>query len=174
VNLLEEEEEEIFPSEVEDTTEAAADEEVDTATLRKKSAEKEYKFHPHGSGKNITSFSQTLNEIVLSIQKSWDGGKDVADTLEAREKIDMKKERPQREQSMESDAKMNALEQESLDMAYKEEYKRYLGRTDLYEKNLPKALALIMKNYCTIQMVIRLKEIGDYESGVMCVDTEDT
>ena len=86
----------------------------------------------------------------------------------------MKKERPQREQSMESDAKMNALEQESLDMAYKEEYKRYLGRTDLYEKNLPKALALIMKNYCTIQMVIRLKEIGDYESGVMCVDTEDT
>jgi len=135
-------------------------------TPKKKSAEKEYKFHPHGSGRNIASFYQTLNEIILSIQKSWDGGKDVADTLEAREKIDMKKERPQREQSMESDAKMNAFEQESLDMAYKEEYKRYLGRTDLYEKNLPKTFALIMKNYCTTQMVIRLKEIGDYESRV--------
>ena len=135
-------------------------------TPKKKSAEKEYKFHPHGSGKNIASFSQTLNEIILSIQKSWDGGKDMADTLEAREKIDMKKERPQREQSMESDEEMNAFEQESLDMAYKEEYKRYLGGTDLYEKNLPKAFALIMKNYCTTQMVIRLKEIGDYESRV--------
>ena len=82
----------------------------------------------------------------------------MADTLEAREKIDMKKERPQREQSMESDAKMNAFEQESLDMAYKEEYKRYLGRTDLYEKNLPKPFALIVKN-CATQMVIRLNVI---------------
>ena len=117
MNLLEEEEEEIIPSEVEDTAEAAAEEEVDTATLRrKKSAEINTNFI-----QNIASFSQTLNEIILSIQKSWDGGKDVADTLEAREKIDMKKERPQREQSMESDAKRNAFEQESLDMAYKED-----------------------------------------------------
>jgi len=36
VNLLEEEEEEIIPSEVEDTVETAAEEKVDTATLRRK------------------------------------------------------------------------------------------------------------------------------------------
>ena len=40
MNLLEEEEEEIIPSEVEDTAEAAAEEEVDTATLRKKISRK--------------------------------------------------------------------------------------------------------------------------------------
>ena len=57
-----------------------------TNISRKKVAEKEYKFHPHGSGKNTASFSQTSNEVILSIQKSWDGGKDIADTLEARKK----------------------------------------------------------------------------------------
>ena len=67
--------------------------------------------------KNIASFFQTLNEIILSIQKSWDGGKDIADILEARKVIDMKKERPLREQSKESDEKMKAFEQESLDVA---------------------------------------------------------
>ena len=36
----------------------------------------------------------------------------------------------------------------------------------LYERNLPRAFALIMKNYCTPQMVTRLKEIGDYEGRV--------
>ena len=56
-----------------------------------KKHDKEYKFHPHGSGKSIASFSQTLNEVILFIQKSWDGGKDIADTLEAREKIEIKK-----------------------------------------------------------------------------------
>ena len=55
----------------------------------------------------------------MSIQKSWDGGKDIADILEARTVIDMKKERPLREQSKESDEKMKAFEQESLDVAYK-------------------------------------------------------
>ena len=137
-----------------------------TNTSRKKVAEKEYKFHPHGSGKNTASFSQTLNEVILSIQKSWDGGKDIADTLEARKKIDMKTERPEREESQEIDAKKKEFEQESLDMAFKEDYKRFLGRLDLYERNLPRAFALIMKNYCTPQMVIRLKEIGDYETRV--------
>ena len=63
----------------------------------------------------------------MSIQKSWDGGKDIADILEARKVIDMKKERPLREQSKESDEKMKAFEQESLDVA--------LRRSDLYEKN---------------------------------------
>jgi len=51
-------------------------------------------------------------------------------------------------------------------MAFKEDYKRFLGRFDLYERNLPRAFVLIMKNYCTPQMVIRLKEIGDYEARV--------
>jgi len=51
-------------------------------------------------------------------------------------------------------------------MAFKEDYKFFLGRSDLYEKNLPRAFPLIMKNYCTPQMVIRLKEIGDYEARV--------
>ena len=137
-----------------------------TNTSRKKVADKEYKFHPHGSGKNTASFSQTLNEVILSIQKSWDGGKDIADTLEARQKIDMKNERPEREESQEVDAKKKEFEQESLDMVFKEDYKRFLGRLDLYERNLPRAFALIMKNYCTPQMVIRLKEIGDYETRV--------
>lgn len=129
-----------------------------------KKHDKEYKFHPHGSGKSIASFSQTLNEVILFIQKSWDGGKDIADTLEAREKIEIKK--PKREQSKESEEDLRLFEQESIDMAYKEEYKRYLARLDLYERNLPKAFALIVKNYCTSQMVIRLKEIGDYEGRV--------
>ena len=78
----------------------------------------------------------------------------------------MKTERPEREESQEVDAKKKEFEQESLDMAFKEDYKRFLGRLDLYERNLPRAFALIMKNYCTPQMVIRLKEIGDYETRV--------
>jgi len=132
-----------------------------TNTSRKKVTEKEYKFHPHGSGKNTASFSQTLNEVILSIQKSWDGDKDIADIW-----IDMKKERPEREESQEVDANKKSFEQESLDMAFKEDYKRFLARSDLYERNLSRAFALIMKNYCTPQMVIRLKENGDYEARV--------
>ena len=137
-----------------------------TNTSWKKATEKEYKFYPHGSGKNTASFSQSVLEVLLSIQKSQDGGKDIADTLEARKIIDIKKERPEREESQEVDAKKKAFEQESLDMAFKEDCKRFLGRSDLYERNLPRAFALIMKNYCTPQMVIRLKGIGDYESRV--------
>ena len=58
------EEEEVIPIEEQDTkVEAAAEEEADiryTNTSRKKIAEKQYKFHPHGSGKNTASFSQIL------------------------------------------------------------------------------------------------------------------
>ena len=107
-----------------------------------------------------------MNEVILSIQKSWDGGKDIADTLEARKMIVMKKVRPEREESQEVDAKKKAFEEESLDMAFKEDYKLFLEHSDFYERNLPRAFALIIKNYCTPQMVIRLKEIGNYESRV--------
>jgi len=57
-----------------------------TNISRKKVAEKVYTFHPHGSGKNTASFSQTLNKVILSIQKSQDGGRDIADALEARKR----------------------------------------------------------------------------------------
>ena len=53
---------------------------------------------------------------------------------------------------------MKAFEQESLDVAYKEDYKRYLGHSDLYENNLPKPFALIVKN-CATQMLIQLNVI---------------
>lgn len=105
-----------------------------------KTAEKEHKFHPHGSGRNIASFTQTLNEVILYIQKSWDGGKDIAETLERRKKVDMASYKPKRGEFNEEDEKTRMFEQESLDMAYREEYKRYLVRSDVYEKNLPKAL----------------------------------
>ncbi len=69
-------------------------------------------------------------------------------------------------ESQEVNAKSKEFEPVSLDMAFKEDYKRLLGGVDLYERNLPRAFALIMKNYCTPQMVIRLKEISDHEARV--------
>ena len=88
------------------------------------------------------------------MQKSLDGGKGIVDTLEASKRIDINKARPEREESQEVNAKKKEFEQESLDMAFKEDYRRFLGRLDLYERNLQRAFALIMKNYCTPQMVI--------------------
>ena len=47
-------------------------------TTKKKSVEKEFKFHPLGGGKVYASFNQTLSEVVLIIQKSWTGGLEIA------------------------------------------------------------------------------------------------
>ena len=58
----------------------------------------------------------------------------------------MKTERPEMEESQEVDAKKKEFKQESLDMAFNEDNKRFLGQVDLYERNLPRAFALMMKN----------------------------
>ena len=60
------------------------------------------------------------------MQKSWDGGKDIADTLEGRKRVDVASYKPKREESKESEEKTRVFEQEALGMAHKEEYKSYL------------------------------------------------
>jgi len=47
----------------------------------------------------------------------------------------MKKERPERKESQEVDAKKKEFEQKSLDMAFKEDYKRF-WRVQIFTKEI--------------------------------------
>ena len=73
---------------------------------------------------------------------------------------------PARELSTKALDKGQELEQQGLDIRYKEDYRAWKKRVEAFEKNKPKFYALINANYCTQTMRSRIEEHPDYETKI--------
>eukprot|EP00980_Cylindrotheca_fusiformis_P008861 scaffold1889_cov94-Cylindrotheca_fusiformis.AAC.1 len=64
--------------------------------LGNKKTKLDYKFYPHGSGSDTqtASFYKVVEQIVLKVGKTFDNGKDVAETIRQLEDVDLMKEIP--------------------------------------------------------------------------------
>ena len=131
------------------------------------SKQPEFKFYPHGSGKQQQSVTYgTVKEKIESyVQKTFKDGQDIADSLRELKKKALKGLKPDRDLSTKPDAE-KAVEQVGLDIIYKAKVQRWIERQDTLESNLSKAYALIFDNYCAKSMQSRVEQHPDFEKQI--------
>ena len=104
-----------------------------------------------------TSRSSAYTYIyIFNLDQQW--GKDIAESIQQMNYVDMKKFLPIKDESTETESKLKKQQNESFEMIFKEEIKIYSERKTMLEKNKSSAAALIKSNYCTITMRNKLKE----------------
>ncbi|MGL5936769.1 MAG: hypothetical protein ACRCZI_14235, partial [Cetobacterium sp.] len=125
------------------------------------------KFAPNsqGTGKNHT-YATVKDYVLQYIQKTYDGGYDVATSLEDEVMVDLNSSRPVRNISEKTDAAEQKLEQEGHDIDYGDALKRWNDRKDLLDREMKKAYSLIKENYCTRAMQSRIEEHPDYAGKI--------
>ena len=128
---------------------------------------KELKFAPHHHTRGQPATYATVKEAIVGhIQKSYDKGLDVASSIEVMEKMDLTKFKPTRVLSTKTDPAEKSIEQDGLDIEYKESLSRYLDRVTALDQGLGKAYALIFDEYCTKSMQSRIEEHPDFDSKI--------
>ena len=126
---------------------------------------KELKFAPHHHTRGQPATYATVKEAIVGhIQKSYDKGLDVASSIEVMEKMDLTTFKPTRVLSTKTDPAEKSIEQDGLDIEYKESLSRYLDRVTALDQGLGKAYALIFDEYCTKSMQSRIEEHPDFDS----------
>ena len=125
------------------------------------------KFTPNGQIKgNTHTFASVKEHIVQHIQKTYDKGKDVADSLDNMEKIDLTTFTPERQISAKADKDEKIVDQQGLDMIYKEKLTRYEDRVEKLEEGLSKAYSLIFNDYCTQGMRVKLEAYPEFDKEI--------
>jgi hypothetical protein len=125
------------------------------------------KFAPNsqGTGKNHT-YATVKDYVLQYIQKTYDGGYDVATSLEDEVLVDLNNSRPVRVISRNTVAEEQRIEQEGHNIDYEDALKRWNDRKDLLDREMKKAYSLIKENYCTRAMQSRIEEHPDYASKI--------
>ena len=112
----------------------------------------EMKFLPYGasgsSRSTLATFAQVKEALILKIEKGYERGKDIAESIQQMNYIDMKKFLSIKDKSTETDFKLKKQQNESFQMIFKEEIKIYSERKTMLEKNKSSSAALIKSNYC--------------------------
>ena len=123
---------------------------------------------PHGTGKGQqhTMYDNVKEHIVRYVQKTYKLGEDIAESLENEEMIDLTSKKPMRKISIEKDAAVKKIEQDGFDLDYQTDYRIYSERVVTLNSNTKKAFALIMENYCSKAMQVRVKELSDYQTKI--------
>jgi hypothetical protein len=125
------------------------------------------KFAPQGNGKgNYASYATVKDHIVQQIQKTFENGDDVAQSLEEMELININAFEPKREISTEKDDTEREMLQKGMDIKYQEELRRHLDRKDALTRGMNKAYAFIFTNYCTKIMQSRVEEHPDFATVI--------
>ena len=125
------------------------------------------KFTPHSAGKQQTATYETVKDAIEQfVQKTYDEGRDIAESLRAMQKKDLSSEKPTRRVSRLSDEKQAKTEQDGFDIEYNADYIRHGKRETTLDNNFPKAYSLIFTNYCTRAMQTRIEEHPDFESSI--------
>jgi hypothetical protein len=133
----------------------------------KTSAQIEYKFTPHTTSKSRrATFSTVKDHLVNKIQRDFKGGKDIADSLIAMEKVDLSQYRPTLETSILGSDSARANEQKQFDMIFRAKIEKFIEQENDLEQGLPKAYSLIYSTYCTTTMQTRIEEHKDFESKI--------
>jgi hypothetical protein len=124
----------------------------------------EYKFTPHTTSKTRrATFSTVKDHLVNKIQRDFKGGKDIADSLIAMQKVDLSQYMPIMQTSTKKDDTARANEQKQFDMIYRAKIEKFIERETDLEQGMPKAYSLIYSTYCTTTMQTRIEEHKDYE-----------
>ncbi len=134
----------------------------------------ELKFYPQGTGKfkQTVTYAMVKDAIEQHVQKTFRYGLDIAMSLRDMEKIDLTQFKPTRlevpigENATAKDIREAEMEQAGIDIEYQEELKIYLERRRVLDENLPKAYAMIFKDYCSEAIKRRVEESKDYESVI--------
>ena len=109
-----------------------------------RSTKKEYKFHPQTQGKtDFASFQSVLDEILGYVQKTWDDAMDIVKSVKKMDYEDLNLLMPARELSTKTIAEGQELDQQGLDIRYKEDYRAWKKRVEAFDKNKPKFYKLL-------------------------------
>ena len=128
----------------------------------KRSKQPEMKFFPHAVGRQqAVTYDTVKDHIIINIQKSFQGGDDIAESLRDMKVIDLEKEKPVRQLSENKDANERKIEQDGYDIVYSGEIQSYIERTRLLRQNLKKAYAHII-TYCSPTIKNRIETHVDY------------
>jgi hypothetical protein len=127
----------------------------------------EYKFTPHTTSKiRRATFSTVKDHLVNKIQRDFKGGKDIADSLIAMQKVDLSQYMPIMQTSTKKDDTARANEQKQFDMIYRAKIEKFIECENDLEQGMPKAYSLIYSTYCTTTMQTRIEEHKDFESTI--------
>ena len=127
---------------------------------------KEYKFKPHGQGKDkqSASYAKILDQITTKIQASYANGYEVAKAIKDKKEYDFEKERPKLELT-EEEKKNNIIPREK-ELMYEKEIEAWLKRRNIFDSNWKKAYSFIYQDYCTTAMKNAIQELPDFEMDI--------
>ena len=127
-----------------------------------------YLFEPHGLGSKAQhrTYASVKEHIVLKVQKIYEHGSGIAETLREGEIKDLDKEMPEGKVSMNTDATEKAAEQKLFGAILEKEAEEFVKRKVKLKTNMKKAYALIFQEHCSRTMQIRVKELSDFETDI--------
>ena len=126
------------------------------------------KFAPQGqkNDQRIVTYATVKDHIITYIQKTYEHGKDIADSLRELKVKDLTAVEPTRQLSTKSVEAEQKIEQHGFDYLYQAEIKSFVERKHVLEQNLNKAYALIFGTYCVKTMQSRVEQYPDFESKI--------
>ena len=122
------------------------------------SREKEYKFKPHGYGKdkqNI-SYGKIVEKITTKIQATYERGADITWSIENKKKFDFDTVKPELSDPNDTGEKL----------IFEKMVEAWVNRKSLFEANWTKTYSYILQNYCTAAMQTALKELPVFETEI--------
>ena len=127
------------------------------------------KFHPHGIGRDrqTVTFNKVKERIEMKIQKEYEYGRDIAESIRDMKLIDLSVLAPELGTSKEIDPVKRVREEKAMDIIFQQKTSRYLKRIEKLEENMGKAYSLIYENYCDSTMQTRIKEHPKYYSEIL-------
>ena len=133
----------------------------------KKPDTREYKFYPQrtGPGSPGHTYETVKDYIIRQIQRTFQYGYDVAESIEALTDKDMNAVAPVRDTSAKTNADERKLEQDAMDMKYQAELDEWVRRKGIYKANTIKAYSLIYDT-CSLSMQNRVNEHPDFDTTI--------
>ena len=130
-----------------------------TAIAKKK--EFRYQLQDSSQGNGYT-FEKITQAIILKIQTTFNGGRDIVTSLRSR--VKQGPPMPTRGVSVLGNADLKSIEQENLNRKYEAQLAHYFGQEVEFEDNWVKAYGLIFETYCSRDMQVAVRELIDYDT----------
>ena len=131
------------------------------------------KFHPTTDNRDRlpVSYTTVKEHLITYIQREYDHGADIAQSLKDLAVYDVDSEKPTRQESNDKDINgdltaTGEFEQKTFDKVYDAEIKLHVERKSTLQQNLKKAYAYIWGTCCTRTMQNKVEEQDDFSSKI--------
>ncbi len=126
------------------------------------------KFYSNSShqAKNSLTYTEIRKRIADIIQRDFDYGSDIRDTILSEELVDFKKLVPPILESDDPDAAKKKKMDQKFEELHSDQMKAWSKRRDKYSQNLKKAWALVWTNHCSEVLKANIMNRGDYETTI--------